>query len=226
MSLSGRLDACSRQCARRRWPRCRPRTRPRWPLLCRVSEDELGAMSADEAECVIAGTQRAINALTARQNVALTRYTDHVLDTRDAQRAARRRAARRHRWGNPLRCRRPPPPWRRSCGSPRGPWPPAIHAAQTLSGLPRTAAMGWAGDLEPYRASAITRAARPVGHAQLSEFEARLHHGDIRELPSSRVKARANLIAARLMPEPDPDRPRPGRPGERSGSAGAGGSRG
>ena len=58
-----------------------------------------------------------------------------------------------------------------------------IHTAQTLSGLPRTAAMGWAGDLESYRASVITRAARQVGHEQLSEFEARLHHGDITDLP-------------------------------------------
>ena len=39
----------------------------------------------------------------------------------------------------------------------------------------------------------------------MTEFEARLHHGDIRDLPGSRVKARASLIAARLMPDPDPD---------------------
>ena len=50
---------------------------------------QLGAMSADEAECVVAATQRILNAVTARQSVALTRYTEHVLDTRDAQRAAR-----------------------------------------------------------------------------------------------------------------------------------------
>ena len=53
----------------------------------------------------------------------------------------------------------------------------------------------------------ITGAARQVGHEQLSEFEARLHHGDIRELPGSRVKTRAGLIAARLAPHPDPDDP-------------------
>ena len=57
--------------------------------LARVSQDALGAMSADEAECVVAATQRILNAVTARQSVALTRYTEHVLDTRDAQRAAR-----------------------------------------------------------------------------------------------------------------------------------------
>ena len=52
--------------------------------LFRVSQDALGAMSADEAECVIAATQRILNAVTARQSAALTRYTEHVLDTRDA----------------------------------------------------------------------------------------------------------------------------------------------
>ena len=67
--------------------------------------------------------------------------------------------------------------------------------------------MGWAGDLEPYRVSVITQAARDVGHEQLSEFEARLHHGDIRELPGSRLKTRAALIAARLAPQPDPTDP-------------------
>jgi len=35
-----------------------------------------------------------------------------------------------------------------------------IDTAHTLSQLPRTAAMAWAGDLEPYRVSVITRAAR------------------------------------------------------------------
>ena len=67
--------------------------------------------------------------------------------------------------------------------------------------------MGWAGDLEPYRVTVITQAARDVGHEQLSEFEARLHHGDIRELPGSRLKTRAALIAARLAPQPDPTDP-------------------
>ena len=98
-----------------------------------------------------------------------------------------------------------------------------IHTAHTFTDLPRTAAMGWAGDLEPYRASVITRAARQVGHEQLSEFEARLHHGDITELPGSRVKTRAGLIATRLAPAPRPRRPRPGHhPGERGGPGGAG----
>ncbi|MGB8383960.1 MAG: hypothetical protein WCG47_22390, partial [Dermatophilaceae bacterium] len=135
--------------------------------LFRVSGDALGAMSADEAECVIAATQRAINALTARQSAALTRFTEHVLDTRDAQRAARQATAAPAPVGQPS-------PGQEAAASlapilrvaPRT-MATRIHTAQTLAGLPRTAAMAWAGDLESYRASVITRAARQVGHEQL-----------------------------------------------------------
>ena len=53
--------------------------------LAGVSQDRAGARcTQDEAECVVAATQRIVNAVTARQNVAVTRYTEHVLDARDA----------------------------------------------------------------------------------------------------------------------------------------------
>ena len=175
--------------------------------LFRVSQDALGAMSADEAECVIAATQRILNAVTARKSAALTRYTEHVHDTRDGQRAARDAS------GEPAPVGAPTPVQEAAAAlapilriAPRT-MATRIHTAHTLTDLPRTAAMGWAGDLEPYRASVITQAARQVGHEQLSEFEARLHHGDITELPGSRVKTRAGLIATRLAPAPDPEDP-------------------
>ena len=144
---------------------------------------------------------------TARQSAALTRYTEHVHDTRDGQRAARDAG------GEPAPVGEPTPVQEAAAAlapilriAPRT-MATRIHTAHTLTDLPRTAAMGWAGDLEPYRASVITQAARQVGHEQLSEFEARLHHGDITELPGSRVKTRAGLIASRLAPAPDPDDP-------------------
>ncbi len=175
--------------------------------LARVSQDQLAAMSADEAECVVAATQRAINALSARQAVAVTRYTEHVLEHGDAQRAARYGAGE----GMPVGA---PTPQQQAAAAlapilriaPRT-MVTRIDTAHTLSQLPRTAAMAWAGDLEPYRVSVITRAARTVEHPRLGEFEARLHHGDIRELPGSRVKTRAELIAARLAPQPNPTDP-------------------
>ena len=68
--------------------------------LFRVSQDALGAMSADEAACVVAATQRILNAVTARQSAALTRYTEHVLDTPTPGQPGRP-AANRHRSGQP-----------------------------------------------------------------------------------------------------------------------------
>ncbi len=175
--------------------------------LARVTEDQLSAMSADEAECVVAATQRIVNAVSARQAVAVTRYTEHVLEQRDAQRAARYGAG----GGMPVGA---PTPVQQAAAAlapilriaPRT-MVTRIDTAHTLSLLPGTAAMAWAGDLEPYRVSVITRAAREVEPERLGEFEVRLHHGDIRELPGSRVKTRAELIAARLAPEPDPTDP-------------------
>ena len=90
--------------------------------LASVTQDELGALSADESECVIAATQRVINAMSARQAVAVTRYTEHVLDARDARRVARYAAGEGMPVGQPSRCRKPRRGWRRCCGSRRAPW--------------------------------------------------------------------------------------------------------
>ena len=172
--------------------------------LAGVSQDQLAGCTQDEAECVVAATQRIVNAATARQAVAVTRYTEHVLDARDAERVARYAA------GEGMPVGQPSPVQEAAAGlapvlrlAPRT-MVTRIRTAQTFSGLPRSAAMGWAGDLEPYRVTVITQAARDVGHEQLSEFEARLHHGEIRELPGSRVKARA---AADRGPAGPPTRP-------------------
>ncbi len=157
--------------------------------------------------------------MSARQAVAVTRYTEHVLAARDAQRAARYGAGA----GMPVGA---PTPQQQAAAAlapilriaPRT-MVTRIDTAHTLSLLPGTAAMAWAGDLEPYRVSVITRAAREVEQERLGEFEARLHHGDIRELPGSRVKTRAELIAARLAPQPEPDDPTdPEDPAEGSGA--------
>ncbi len=172
--------------------------------LARVTEDRLSAMSADEAECVVAATQRVVNAVSARQSRG--GHPLHRACARGAGRAAGRPVRRRCRYAG--RGADPAAAGRRRLApilriAPRT-MVTRIDTAHTLSLLPGTAAMAWAGDLEPYRVSVITRAAREVEQERLGEFEARLHHGDIRELPGSRVKTRAELIAARLAPQPDP----------------------
>ena len=57
--------------------------------LATVTQDQLAGCTQDEAECVVAATQRIVNVATARQAVALTRYTEHVLDAQDGEREAR-----------------------------------------------------------------------------------------------------------------------------------------
>ena len=93
--------------------------------------------SADEAECVVAATQRVINAMSARQNHAVTRCTEHAHATRDAERAAR------HASGAPLPVGQPTPAQEAAAGlapilriAPRT-MVTRIHTAQTLTGLPR-----------------------------------------------------------------------------------------
>ncbi|MGV1008467.1 MAG: hypothetical protein ACOYBY_07645 [Dermatophilaceae bacterium] len=176
--------------------------------LAGVSPDDLAGCTQDEAEWVVAATQRVINAMAARQAAAVARYSEHVLERRDGERAARQAT------GAPAPVGQPSPQQEAAAAlapilriAPRT-MVTRIHTATTLPGLPVTAAMAWSGDLEPYRVTVIAAAARGVGHAQLSEFEARLHHRDIGHLPASRVKTRAELIAARLTADPDnPDAP-------------------
>ncbi|MGV1010720.1 MAG: HNH endonuclease signature motif containing protein, partial [Dermatophilaceae bacterium] len=159
-------------------------------------------------EWVVAATQRVISAMAARQAAAVARYSEQVLERRDGERAAR------HARGEGMPVGMPSP--QQEAGAALAPilriaprtMVTRIHTATTLTGLPVTAAMAWAGELEPYRVTVITAAARGVGHEQLAEFEARLHHRDIGHLPASRVKTRAELIAARLTADPDnPDAP-------------------
>ena len=172
--------------------------------LATVSPDELYRCSPDDAECVLAGTQRVINAMSARQAGALERFTEHVTNERDAQRAARQARGATTLLGVPC-------PEQEAAASlapilrlaPRT-LVSRIDATRWLALLPRTAALAWAGALEPHRVAIITRAAAQMGIEKLSEFEARLHHVDISDLPGARLSTSATRIADRLGAERDP----------------------
>ncbi len=73
-----------------------------------------------------------------------------------------------------------------------------VETARWTGLLPRTAALSWSGDLEPYRMSVVVGVARTVALDDLVEFECRLHHADVRPLTASRLKARALRVAQRL----------------------------
>ncbi len=48
--------------------------------LASVTERQLSQVTAEEAECVVAATQRVINAMAARQAVAVAAFADHAED--------------------------------------------------------------------------------------------------------------------------------------------------
>ncbi|MGZ8819341.1 MAG: hypothetical protein ACXWZR_18550, partial [Mycobacterium sp.] len=48
--------------------------------LAPLTEDAVMTLTADEAECVVAATQRVVNAMAARQAVAVDRYTQHIAE--------------------------------------------------------------------------------------------------------------------------------------------------
>jgi len=169
--------------------------------LSRVSEHELCRLGVDDAECVIAATQRVANAMHAHQQVAIDRISDQTVTERAVERNARVAGGRGMLVGAPS-------PEQEAAASlapilriaPRT-MLTRIETGRWLALLPRTAALAWAGDLEAHRVSAICATARRVGLEQLAEFEARLHHIDIRELAGSRLKSRVSRIAARLATE-------------------------
>ena len=171
--------------------------------LAPLTEDALMTLTADEAECVVAATQRVVNAMAARQAVAVDRYTQHVGEqaaNADPGRGDERRVLTDTAAMLAPILRIAP----RTMVS-------RIEAARWGGCLPRTSAAAWAGDLEPYRVAAITTAAMTLGFDDLVEFEARLFDRDITDLAAARVKDRAVKIAHRLAarhPDPDPVLPR------------------
>ena len=180
--------------------------------LAPLTEQQLSQLSLDEAECVVAATQRVINALSARQAVAVETFADRAEDAfrqEEADYEARWRALAAEDgdedWRpTPALTHRPRP--EQVAGAMLAPilrlaprtMVSRIRAARSLSYLPRTFALAWAGDLEPHRAAIVTGVVERVGIDHWMEFEARLHHTNVVPLTGSQLKARALKIALRL----------------------------
>ncbi len=71
------------------------------------------------------------------------------------------------------------------------------EAVHVVEDLPKTAAAAWAGDLEPWRVSAIARGSGGVRRSRLVEFEARVFADDVTGLAGSRLGERARRAALR-----------------------------
>lgn len=185
-----------------------------------LSEEAIGQMSAHEAEWVIAATQRVINALAARQAVAMATFADAVdadLERDRAEREARWEAARAEAVAagaaEPPRFVVPQPDAASVAGSMLAPvlrvaprtMVARIHHARWLGAVDRTRAMAWSGTLEPYRWLHIARAAAMVGVDGIDELEARVHDRDLTHLAASRVRQRCLTAVERVVGERDPE---------------------
>jgi len=180
--------------------------------LAPLTQQQLSHLTLDEAECVVAATQRVINAFSARQAVAVETFADRAeaaFRQEEADYAARWRALAAEDgdedWRpTPALTHRPRP--EQVAGAMLAPilrlaprtMVSRIHAARSLAYLPRTFALAWAGDLEPHRAAIVTRVVERVAIDDWTEFEARLHHSNVVPLTGTQLKARALKVAFRL----------------------------
>ena len=179
--------------------------------LSGLSLEDLGAMSADAAEVVVAATQRAINALAARQAAAVDVFAGRVDD--DVQRHhAELQAdldARAGATGRGPRMVVVPGSDQVAASmlapvlrvAPRTMATRMRRASELVEDLPRTYAAAWAGDLEPWRADAVVRGSAGVRHQHLVELEARVFADDVLELTGPALGERARRAALRADPE-------------------------
>ena len=201
----------------------------RWPTVASVREadpfalaaglstlslEDLVALSADEAESVVAATQRVINAMAARQAAAvdtfaarvdedLQRHHAELMADLDARAVATGAADR------PPRMVVVP-----GCGqvaasmlapvlrvAPRTMATRMRRAGELIEDLPRTYAAAWAGDLEPWRADAVARGSAAVRREHLVELEARVFAHDVCELTGPALAERTRRAALKADPE-------------------------
>lgn len=172
-----------------------------------MSSEDLDAMTVEQAEIMVMATQRAINALAARQaraiDVHAERIEEDALRAREEAEAAGR--GQRRRIGERI----PIEPQLASAASlapllhisPRAMATRVFQARVVTRGLERTHQLAWHGELEPYRVEAVARAARAVGLDRLDEFEARLFDRDVSELDRSSLAEWARRAAAKADPE-------------------------
>ena len=168
---------------------------------------DIDAMTVEQAEIMVIATQRAINALAARQARATDVHAERLEEAALRARAEAQAAGelQRRRVGERL----PIDPQLVSAASlaPLLPLSPRTMATRVFQArvvtrsLERTHALAWDGELEPHRVEAVARAARTVRLDRLDEFETRLYDRDVVELDRSSLAERARRAAAKADPE-------------------------
>ena len=179
--------------------------------LARLTGEDLAELTPDQAEVVVAATQRAINALSAIQAEAVVTFadrTDEELHDHEQARLAEFRARREAavEAGRPFTERWHPMPGRTSYAAsalapllriaPRTMATRVSRARQVVHHLAGVNALARSGDLEPYRVEAVARSAEILESTDLPEYEARVLDRDITDLPVSELTRRARRAAA------------------------------
>jgi hypothetical protein len=159
-----------------------------------LTDEEVQELSLGAAEAYVLASQRAINALSARQAAAMeqvvTRCEERV--EADCADAAAVGARLPHIGGDDIAIASLAPLLHIS---PRTMSHRVRRARQVVCLLPEVHEAAVAGDLEPYRVEAIGREADRVPMDRMHEFEARLLATDITHLTGSALRRRARRCA-------------------------------
>ena len=162
--------------------------------LGRLSVEDIDAMTFAKAEAVTLASQRAINALSARQSAAVDIHAARAEERIERHRQEAREDGRRvplAAGGQDSAAALAP----LLKVAPRTMSARLDDARRLVNALPTTFHLQWAGALEPYRSAAVVRESKALPLHQLEEFEARLHRRDISQLPGSRLKTVARRAA-------------------------------
>lgn len=162
--------------------------------LGRLSMSDIDSMTFSEAEAVTLASQRVINAVSARQSAAMDTYAARAEERVERRRQEAREDGRRvplAAGGQDSAAALAP----LLKVAPRTMSARLDDARRLVNALPVTFDLQWSGALEPYRSAAVVRESKALHLHQLEEFEARLHHRDISQLPGSRLRTMARRAA-------------------------------
>jgi hypothetical protein len=167
--------------------------------LFTLTEDAIAGLTQTQAEALVVATERVVSAVTARQRSAMetvARRCDERCE-RDASAAAADGLRPHHVSGQQLAAGSLAPLLH---VSPRTIATRVDRARRVVCALPAIQALGWSGDLEPYRVDAVVTESWAAPPARLHEFEARVLEGGVTGLSCAALRRRARRCADRCAP--------------------------
>jgi hypothetical protein len=169
--------------------------------LFALSDEQIAGLPVEAAEALVLATQRVVSAVVARQRSAMetvVRRCDERAEA-DAAEAFAAGVTRRQRLsGHAV-----------AAGSlaallhvsPRTMSTRLDRARRVVCALPQVQALGWAGELEPYRVDVVVAESASARPDRLHEFEARVLEGGITQTSCAALRRRARRAADRCAPD-------------------------